>query len=84
MKKSIKRNYIKDISKIIINKVRINIRGYISSIIISLINTWVNKLVSSRNSILGKPSNSIAKSTDIYFLILSAMILFTYYYLHKH
>ncbi|EJE7234237.1 MAG: transposase [Clostridium sp.] len=84
MKKSIKRNYIKDISKIIINKVRINIRGYISSIIISLINTWVNKLVSSRNSILGKPSNNIAKSTDIYFLILSAMILFTYYYLHKH
>ncbi|ENK0836779.1 TPA: transposase [Clostridium botulinum] len=84
MKKSIKRNYIKDISKIIINKVRINIRGYISSIIISLINTWVNKLVSSRNSISGKPSNSIAKSTDIYFLILSAMILFTYYYLHKH
>ncbi|EPY2306654.1 transposase [Clostridium sporogenes] len=84
MKKSIKRNYIKDISKIIINKVRINIRGYVSSIIISLINTWVNKLVSSRNSIFGKPSNSIAKSNDIYFLILSAMILFTYYYLHKH
>ncbi|EKS4342186.1 transposase [Clostridium botulinum] len=84
MKKSIKRNYIKDISKIIINKVRINIRGYISSIIISLINTWVNKLFSSRNSIFDKPSNSIPKSTDIYFLILSAMILFTYYYLHKH
>ncbi|KEI97010.1 transposase [Clostridium botulinum A2B7 92] len=84
MKKSKKRNYIKDISKIIINKVRINIKGYISSIIISLVNTWVNKLVSSRNSIFGRPSNSIAKSTDIYFLILSAMILFTYYYLHKH
>ncbi|HCL4446662.1 TPA: transposase [Clostridium botulinum] len=92
MKKSKKRNYIKDIGKIIINKVRINIKGYISSIIISLVNTWVNKLVSSRNSIFGRPSNSIfgrpsnsiAKSTDIYFLILSAMILFTYYYLHKH
>ncbi|WP_261776492.1 transposase [Clostridium botulinum] len=67
MKKSKKRNYIKDIGKIIINKVRINIKGYISSIIISLVNTWVNKLVSSRNSIFGRPSNSIAKSTDIYF-----------------
>ncbi|WP_251859579.1 transposase [Clostridium sp. Marseille-Q2269] len=78
MEKSKKRNYIKDISKIVINKVRTNVRGYISSIIIGLINTWINKLASSKNTIFDRHTN------DICFLILSAMILFTYYHLHKH
>lgn len=78
MKNTKKRSYRKSNrkGKIISKKIRTNIKGYINPIITSLISTFINKLVFSTNKII--------KSTDIYFLILSAMILFTYYYLHKH
>ncbi|KEI00528.1 hypothetical protein [Clostridium botulinum] len=76
MKKSPKRNYNKNNSKIIIKRIRKNINVYFTSIISSLLSTFITKLVFS--------TESTVKSTDIYFLVLSAMILFTYYYLHKH
>ncbi len=78
MKKNTKRSYRKSNrkGKIISKKIRTNIKGYINPIITSLISTFITKLVFSTDRII--------KSTDVYFLILSAMILFTYYYLHKH
>ncbi|WP_050607229.1 hypothetical protein [Clostridium niameyense] len=81
MKKTKRGNYIKNTSKIIIKKIRTNINKCISSIIVSLISTVITKLVFSKNI----PTNyTRIKSNDVYFLLLSAMILFTYYYLHKH
>ncbi len=78
MKNTKQRSYRKSNrkGKIISKKIRTNIKGYINPIITSLISTFITKLVFSTDRII--------KSTDVYFLILSAMILFTYYYLHKH
>lgn len=84
MKKSRRRNYIKNTSKIIIRKIRTIMKKSISSITVSLISTLVTKLIFSRKTITRYTKNSIINSKDTYFIILSAMILLTYYYLHKH
>ncbi|NEZ47237.1 transposase [Clostridium niameyense] len=84
MKKTKRGNYIKNTSKIIIKKIRTNINKCISSIIVSLISTLITKLVFSKNIPTNYTRIKSIKSNDVYFLLLSAMILFTYYYLHKH
>lgn len=80
MKHRKKRNYKKGTGKIIIlKKVKSSVKEYIKPTISSLISTLITSLLFSTNTV-----NIAINSTDIYFLILSAMILFTYYYLHKH
>ncbi|KEI07050.1 transposase [Clostridium botulinum] len=76
MKKSKKRNYNKNNSKIIIKRFKKNIDACITSVISSLVSAFITKLIFS--------AEGTVKSIDIYFLVLLAMILFTYYYLHKY
>lgn len=87
MRKPNKRNYIINNCKIIIKKFRTNVNEYvgptISNLISNLLTAFITKIVLSKNTILKPAANNIKKSSNIYFLILSAMILLTYYYLQK-
>ncbi|BDR64380.1 hypothetical protein K144313037_12410 [Clostridium tetani] len=87
MKKTKRRNYIVKNCRIIIKKFTNNMTKYIvptiSSLISNILTALITKRVFSKNTLFKPMGSNIKKSTDIYFLILSAMLLLTYYYLHK-